>query len=117
MSQIYHNNALTNANIRNEIQSSVELDSDLSLKYGITIKTVIKWKKRGFVNDKSSRPDNINYKLSEIEKSIIISLRKSNWIKLDEITDILTVKFHHVIPNSRNHVLFYHKPYSEIPLD
>lgn len=90
MSQIYHNNALTNSNIRNEIQSSAELDSVLSLKYGISIKTVIKWRKRSFVTDKSSRPDNINYKLNELEKSIIISLRKSNWIKLDEIVDILT---------------------------
>ena len=90
MSQIYHGNAVTNSNIRNKIQLSIESDFDLSLRYGVSVKTVFKWKKRGFVNDKSSRPDNINYKLNEIEKSIIISVRKSNWIKLDELTDILT---------------------------
>jgi transposase-like protein len=66
------------------------LVSDLSLRYGISEKTVSKWRKRDFVNDKSSRPNNINYRLNEIEKSIIISLRKSSWIKLDEIADILT---------------------------
>ena len=76
MSQIYHNNAVTNYNIRNEIRLSNESIGNLSHKYGISRKTVIKWKKRDFVEDKSSRPDNINYRLSYLEKEIAISVRK-----------------------------------------
>jgi len=61
------------------------------LKHRVSKKTIIKWQKRGFVNDKSSRPNNIIYSLNEVEKAIVISTRKSSWMRLDEIADILTV--------------------------
>jgi transposase-like protein len=85
------NNAATNYNIRNEIRLSNESIGDLSCKYNISGKTVVKWRGRNFVEDKSSRPDNINYKLSYLEKEIAISIRKLTWFALDEITDLLIV--------------------------
>lgn len=91
MSQIYHNNAVTNYNIRNEIRLSNKSIEDLSYKYGISRKTVSKWRGRNFIEDKSSRPDNINYKLSYLEKEIAISIRKLTWLALDEIADLLIV--------------------------
>ena len=90
MSQIYHNNATTNHNIRNEIKLSDESISDLSLKYNISTKTVCKWKNRNLVEDKSSRPDTINYRLNYLEKEVAISIRKLTWFALDEIADSLT---------------------------
>jgi transposase-like protein len=91
MSQIYHGNAATNMKIREEIKYSNLSITALSKKHIVARGTIKKWKIRDDFEDKSSRPYNINYKLNDIEKSIAISLRKSNWMKLDEITDILTV--------------------------
>ncbi len=90
MSQIYHSNATTNTKIREEVKYSNESTTFLSKKYNVTRGTIIKWKMRDDFKDKSSRPDNINYRLNDIEKSIAISLRKSTWMPLDEIVDILT---------------------------
>ncbi len=59
------------------------------MKHRASEKTIIKWQKRDFINDKSSRPNNIIYSLNEIEKAIVISTRKSGWMRLDEIADIL----------------------------
>ena len=56
MSQIYHNNAVTNSHTRSYIQSATESVADLALKHRTSEKTIIKWQKRDFINDKSSRP-------------------------------------------------------------
>ena len=88
MTQIYHNNASTNCNIRNIIQSSSLSSSQLAITFGISVNTANKWKKRDFLHDKSSRPDKIHYSLNEIEKQVIISIRKSTWMSFDDIDDI-----------------------------
>ena len=49
MSQIYHNNAVTNSHARSYIQSATESVADLVLKHRVSEKTIIKWQKRNFV--------------------------------------------------------------------
>ena len=51
MSQIYHNNAVTNSHTRSYIQSATESVADLALKHRTSEKTIIKWQKRDFIND------------------------------------------------------------------
>jgi IS30 family transposase len=89
MQQIYHSNAVTNINIRSQIQNKNETNSQLAQRFGTSPQTVSKWKNRGFQEDKSSRPINIEYALSDLEQALVISLRKSSWMPVDEIHETL----------------------------
>ena len=88
MAQIYHNNAVTNCNIRTEIQKSNDSLEGLSVRYSVSRNTIGKWRNRDDVFDKSSRPDVIRYALTPIEKELIKAFRISSWMPLDEIVDI-----------------------------
>ena len=89
MQQVYHFNASTNLNIRTQIQNNLGSNSDLAFRFNISAQTVSKWKNRNFTHDKSCRPQNIEYALSDKERAIAVSLRKSSWLALDEIWEIL----------------------------
>jgi transposase-like protein len=96
MSQTYHCNAKTNQHTRTIIQQSKLKNSQLATIYNVNIKTIRKWDKRKFIQDKSSIPKTIHYALSTIEKTIIKSVRMTTWMHLDDLTD--TVKA--ILPNA-----------------
>lgn len=85
MQQTYHSNAQTNINIRSQIQKSSFTNSELALKFGISEQTVSKWKNRDFTQDASSKPLNISYALTDLEKAIAKSLRVSSWSSIDQV--------------------------------
>lgn len=88
--QIYHSNATTNIHIRQQIQSDLSCSvKSLAEKHNISTQTVSKWKHRGSLKDASCAPLNITYALSEIERSLIIAIRKSTWLPVDEIWEML----------------------------
>ena len=89
MKQVYHSNATTNIRLRNEINKSTKPNNVLASEYGVSEKTVKKWKQRVCFKDKSSRPQTIYYSLSELEMRIAVSLRTLTWWALDEITETL----------------------------
>ena len=68
--QVYHSNARTNQHVREIIQKSDLTNVELAQKYNINVKTVAKWKDRDCKEDKSSRPDNISYALTPLEKEL-----------------------------------------------
>jgi len=88
--QIYHSNASTNINIRQQIQKNANCSiKDLAEKYNISTQTVSKWKHKASLTDASCVPLKIYYALSETERSLIIALRKSTWLPLDEIHEMI----------------------------
>jgi len=89
MKQVYHSNATTNIRLRKEINKSKEANNVLALKFGVSEKTVKKWKGRKSFKDKSSKPDSIHYSLSEMHMRIAVSLRVLTWWALDEITETI----------------------------
>lgn len=89
MSQVYHSNARTNQHIREIIQKSNLTNVELAVKYNVNIQTVSKWKNRDFFEDKSSRPNNINYVLTYLEKELIRVVRTLTWMELDDLTDTI----------------------------
>lgn len=89
MKQSYHSNAVTNIQIRNLLSKSKLSVKKLSNLYDISEKTVKKWQNREQLTDKSSRPANISYSLTEIEQLIVINLRTITWWALDEITEAI----------------------------
>jgi hypothetical protein len=90
MQQIYHSNAKTNINIRQQIQNNFSsTNEELANQFCTSTQTVSKWRNREFSTDASSAPKNIVYALSEVEQAIAINIRKSTWFPLDEIFEIL----------------------------
>ena len=89
MQQTYHSNAKTNLNIRAIIQNNCATNSDLAARFNVSAQTISKWKNRDFLQDASCTPLNIQYALSGLHKAIIISLRKSTWLPIDEIWETI----------------------------
>lgn len=88
--QIYHSNATTNIHIRQHIQnSSNSTVKSLSETLKVSKNTISKWKSRTSSTDASCAPLNIKYALSEIETSLVNSIRRSTWLPLDEIWEML----------------------------
>jgi hypothetical protein len=50
-------------------------------RFGVSTKTIAKWKSRDFVKDKTSRPKTIHYALNETEREIICSRKKVNMLR------------------------------------
>ncbi len=96
MSQVYHSNARTNQHVRQRIQQSDLTNVELSDNYNVNVKTIAKHRKRDFSNDKSSRPNNIKYALTPLEKELIRVVRTLTWMELDGLTDTMV----DVIPNA-----------------
>lgn len=92
MQQIYHSNATTNINIRQQIQTSAKTNTDLAIQFNTSQQTVSKWRNRAVVRDVSSRPQNITYALTDLEKALIKGLRTSTWLTLDEVWETLLVE-------------------------
>ncbi|MGC9152096.1 MAG: hypothetical protein ACP5F6_10135, partial [Microbacter sp.] len=91
MQQIYHANAKTNVHIREQIQKSAMVSNNqLAMQFNLSTQTVSKWKNRDFLQDVSSRPHNIHYALTDMETALIVSIRKSSWIPLDEIYEMMS---------------------------
>ena len=90
MQQIYHSNAKTNINIREQIQnrSSISIQ-ELATQYNVSVQTASKWRNRDFLQDASSCPKNIKYALSELETALVVSIRRSSWLPLDEVFETL----------------------------
>lgn len=93
MQQVYHSNATTNYNIRKSIQlcCSTTSNADLAIQFNTSVNTISKWKNRDFIDDVTSRPNNINYALTDLEKVLIISIRKTSWISLAETHEMMLV--------------------------
>lgn len=87
MCQIYHANAKTNLHVRGEILKSSLSPKKLASKYNISTTTVLKWRNRKDLGDRSSKPKRVCYSLTSSEQDILVGLRKSTWLPLDEITE------------------------------
>ena len=92
MQQTYHFNAKTNVNIREQIQLNVSLSNDeMAMRYNTSSATISKWRNRGFTQDASSAPRHIEYALSELEQALVISIRTTSWLALDEVHEMVSV--------------------------
>ncbi len=90
MCQVYHSNARTNQHVREIIQQSDLSNVELANMYSINIQTVSKWRNRNYQEDKSSRPDTIQYALSDLDKELIRVVRTLTWIELDDLVDSIS---------------------------
>ncbi len=91
INQVYHSNAVTNIHIRRQIKESSLTNFQLAQTFHTSPATISKWKNRETCEDKSSRPHQIVYALNELEESLVVSIRKTTWLPLDEVWEMLFV--------------------------
>ncbi len=80
-----HPSARTTPMLREEIHCSKETQASLAKKYNVTRLTIRKWQKRETFDDKSHRPDRLNTTLSEAQEAIVVALRKTLLLPLDDL--------------------------------
>ena len=88
MKQVYHPTAVTNVHIRRQIKESSLTNFQLAQTFHTSPATISKWKNRETCQDKSSRPHKIVYALNELEESLVVSVRKTTWLPLDEVWEM-----------------------------
>lgn len=85
MGQILHGSARTTAAVRRTIQRSQESLSELSERFDLNPKTVVKWKKRTSVQDAPMGPKQpCSTVLSSEEEATIVALCKHTLLSLDD---------------------------------
>jgi hypothetical protein len=85
MGQVLHGSATTTEAVRRAIQNSQESLRALSKRYGITQKTVAKWKHRTSVADLPTGPrEPKSTVLSLEEEAVIVAFRKHTLLPLDD---------------------------------
>lgn|SRR5208282_1840971 len=114
MKQEYHSNATTNIHIRLDINRSDFTNLMLANKFGISEPTVSKWKNRENFEDKSSRPHTIHYALNDFEKTLISSIRRSTWLPLDEVLEMVLLT-NPSITRSVVYRTFVHEEINKVP--
>jgi transposase InsO family protein len=90
MAQVYHSNSATNIHTRELIKKSTKCIKELSIQFAVSHKTIRKWKKRESPEDRSSRPHNIERALTDVLAALILSIRQSTWLPLDDIHDMVS---------------------------
>jgi transposase InsO family protein len=81
-----HPNARTTPAIRKEIQQSQDSISTLAKRYGVTKRTIERWRKRESVLDRSHCPHRLQTTLSPAQEAILVHIRKTYRLALDDLT-------------------------------
>lgn len=87
-----HANATTTPEMREFIRKSDLSVAELSRLLNISEATVRKWKQRDSLEDASHKPLNLNTTLSPVEEFVVVELRRSQLLSLDELLQI-TLEF------------------------
>ena len=83
---VIHPEARTTPQIRAEIKVSTHLSQKaLAEKYNVSEQTIRKWQIRDKTTDKSHRLDHLQTTLSDIQEKVVIELRKTPFLPLDDL--------------------------------
>lgn len=86
---VLHKNARTTPAIRAEIAKSDLSYRKIAEKYNVSLDTVVKWKKRTDVYDRSHARHNTLSSLSPVEEEIVVELRSRLGLSIDDITEVM----------------------------
>jgi transposase InsO family protein len=83
-----HPQARTTPRVRAEIKASSESSTVLAKRYNVTKSTASKWKRREHVQDLSHRAHKLNTTLSPVQETIVVELRRTLLLPLDDLVAI-----------------------------
>ncbi|BCX82342.1 transposase, IS481 family [Methylomarinovum caldicuralii] len=84
-----HKKARTTPEIRREIQNSDLPATVLARKYGVHRHTIRKWRQRDSVEDASHRPHRIHATLTPQQEAIVVCLRETLLLPLDDLLAVV----------------------------
>jgi transposase InsO family protein len=84
-----HANATTTPRTRGYIQNSQASNAALARELGIHSRTVARWKSRQEVVDRSTRPHRLATTMTQWEEALIVELRRSLALPLDDIVEAM----------------------------
>ncbi len=85
MGQVLHGSATTTHAVRAAIQRSKATIAELSAKYSMNPKTVMKWRNRASVEDLAMGPKEVRSTvLSDTEEALCVAFRKPTLLPLDD---------------------------------
>lgn len=115
MGQVLHGSATTTHAVRAAIQRSNASIQELSQRYGINPKTVLKWRKRCSVEDAPMGPkERRSTVLSPEEEALVVAFRKHTLLPLDDCLYALQASIPHLTRSSL-HRLFQRHDISRLP--
>ena len=88
MSHRIHSLARTTPAVRAELHASTLSVSKLARQYHLSRDTVYKWRKRDAFSDRSHRPHTVYTTLSAFEEELVIELRRSLLLTLDDLVAV-----------------------------
>ncbi len=100
-----HSNAATCPRQRQLIRNSTQTMRTLAHNLGVSLATVHKWTHREDRFDRSCRPDNIHYALQEEEESLLLWLRQTGELSLDDLFDAMAPLMPHLRRSSLHRLL------------
>lgn len=101
MGQVLHGSATTTHAVRAALQRSKASTQALSARYGVNPKTVIKWRKRDFVQDAPMGPKNPrSTALSADEEALVVAFRRHTLLPLDDCLYALQATIPHLTRSS-----------------
>ena len=83
-----HKNARTTHLIRAELKASIQPRKALAEQYNLSVGTVDKWRSRESVEDKSHRPNNLQTTLSKEQEALVVELRTTLLLPLDDLVSV-----------------------------
>jgi len=98
-----HKNATTTPRIRAEIQVSKEPMRVLAQRFGVSVSTIARWEKRASVHDASHTPHRLQTTLTPAQESIVLVLRKSLGLSLDDLLAVVREFIHPTISRAALH--------------
>ncbi len=109
MGQVLHGSACTTAAARRAIQHSQESLNQLTQRYDLDPKTVVKWKKRTHVHDAPMGPrEPHSTVLTTEQEAIIVAFRKHTLLPLDDCLYSLQASIPNLTRSSLNRCLQRH---------
>ena len=86
-----HKNATTTPHVRKMIQQAPKHKSvaQLAREFGVSERTILRWRNREDVLDRPHTPHNLKTSFSEIEQEIIVELRKTLLLTLDDLLRVV----------------------------
>lgn len=84
-----HANAATTPKTRAYIQGSGTAVAELACELGVSQTTIRRWKRRTSVADRSHTPRKLSISLSDLEQRLVVELRTSLELPLDDIVEVM----------------------------
>ena len=85
-----HANATTTPRARRYIQESTATVAELAEELGVGEKTIRRWRSRTSVEDRSHTVKNLAISLTPIEEALVIELRTTVGLSLDDIVEVIS---------------------------